>query len=63
MSIFGSEKIITSFSHIDKKVNVSYVGFDLGEFRYKELADIILDAIVDFTYGFHKGILENTYSR
>ena len=63
MSIFGSENLITSFTSIDKKLNISYVGFDLGEFRYDELSDLILDAIVDFTYGFHKGILESSYNR
>jgi len=62
MSIFGSEEIITSYSR-DKKLNISYAGFDLGDYRYAELADIILDAIVDFAYGFHEGILENTYSK
>ena len=62
MSIFGSEKIIKSYSSIDKKLNISYAGFDLGEFRYEELVRQIQKAIVDFAYGFHEGILEENYN-
>jgi hypothetical protein len=60
LSIFGSEKIIT-FQQKDKDLNIYYAGFDLGSFRYKELIEQIQRAIVDFAYGFHDGILEDTY--
>jgi len=62
MSIFGSEKIIRLRKE-SRDLNLYYAGFDLGYYRYEELADIILDAIVDFAYGFHKGVLENSYNR
>ncbi len=62
MSIFGSEKIIKSYCSIDKKLNISFAGFDLGDFRYKELVEQIQRAIVDFAYGFHDGILETSYN-
>ncbi len=61
MSIFGSEKIIT-MSTPEDNVNVFYTGFDLSNFRYDELVDQIQDVIVDFAYGFHKGILEDSYN-
>ena len=60
MSVFGSEKIIT-FHQKDKDLNIYYAGFDLGEFRYEKLVDQIRKAIVDFAYGFHEGILEDSY--
>ena len=62
MSIFDSEKIIKTYSSIDKKPNISFVGFDLDDFRYKNLVEQIQRAIVDFTYGFHDGILETAYN-
>jgi hypothetical protein len=61
MSIFGSEKVIT-FKQEQQDLNIYYAGFDLGSFRYKELIKQIQRAIVDFAYGFHEGVLEDTYN-
>lgn len=62
MSIFGSEKIINIKSP-HEKLNIYYAGFDFSEYRYDELVEQILDVLVDFSYGFHKGILEDSYNR
>lgn len=59
---FGSEKVITQ--HVsDADLKTYFVGFDLGEYRYDELVDSILDAIVDFAFGFHDGNKTTEYSR
>lgn len=62
MSIFGSEKIINIITPQDD-LNIFYAGFDFGVYRYDELVDQINDVIVDFSYGFHDGILEDNYNR
>lgn len=62
MSIFGSEKIINMQSPHDK-LKIYYAGFDLNDYRYDELVEQILDVLVDFSYGFHQGILEDSYNR
>lgn len=62
MSIFGSEKIINIITPQDG-LNIYYAGFDLGAYRYDQLVDQINDVIVDFAYGFHEGILEDSYNR
>lgn len=62
MSIFGSEKIINIKMPHDK-LKIYYVGFDFNKFRQDELVEQILDVLVDFSYGFHNGILEDKYSR
>lgn len=61
MSIFNSEKIIT-FKQEKKGLNIYYAGFDLGRYRNDELVKQIERVIVDFAYGFHDGILENSYT-
>jgi hypothetical protein len=59
---FGSEEVITQ--HISEAdLKTYFVGFDYGKYRYDELTALILDVIVDFAFGFHKGILSNTYNR
>jgi len=61
MSIFGSENIITE--HISKAdLRAYFVSFDFDRFRLDELVDVLLDALVDFAFGYHKGILKN-YNR
>ncbi len=60
-SIFGSEKII-NVQHVNEKLNIYYAGFDLGIYRYKELVEQIQRVIIDFAYGFHEGILEESYN-
>jgi len=61
MSIFNSKKIINE-QVINSDLSIYYAGFDLGEFRYDELVKTIQNAIVDFAYGFHEGILEDSYN-
>jgi hypothetical protein len=61
MSIFGSEKII-KLQQKEQDLNIYYAGFDLGNFRYKELIEQLQRVIVDFAYGFHDGILEDSYN-
>ncbi|MDY6857698.1 MAG: DUF1837 domain-containing protein, partial [Thermodesulfobacteriota bacterium] len=59
---FGSDKVI--IQHISKAdLKTYFVGFDFGEYRYDKLVDLILDVIVDFAFGFHKGILSENYNR
>lgn len=59
---FGSEEVITQ--HISEAdIKTYFVGFDFGKYRYDELTALILDVIVDFAFGFHKGILSNSYNR
>jgi len=62
MSIFNSEKIINVQSP-HEKLKIYYAGFDFDEFRQDELIEQILDVLVDFSFGFHEGILENKYNR
>ncbi len=62
MSIFGSEAIIKCQS-LHSKLNIYYSGFEFGVFRLNQLTEQILDALVDFSFGFHNGILENYYGR
>lgn len=58
---FESHKIVTQ--HISGADLRTYlVGFDLNVFQYESLSDLIMDAIVDFAFGYHTGIL-NTYNR
>lgn len=61
MSIFKSENII-SIEKIHDNLNIYYAGFDLGEFEYDRLVQQIQKAIVDFAFGFHDGILEDSYN-
>lgn len=62
MSIFGSEKIISErISKADLKTYI--IGLDLGEFRYDDFIDILLDVIVDFAFGYHDGKITTNYNR
>jgi len=59
-SIFNSESVITE--HISNAdLRAYFVGFDFGKYRYDSLVDKIMSAIVDFSFGFHEGIL-NKYT-
>jgi len=54
-SVFNSQNVITEhISNADLKAY--FVGFDFDSFRYDDLVDSILDKIVEFSFGFHKGI-------
>lgn len=58
---FGINEIIVK--KIDNATfKAFYIGFDLGEWRLMPFCDILLDALVDFAYGYHNGILK-TYDR
>lgn len=61
MSIFGSEAIIKCQS-LHSKLNIYYTGFEFGVFRLNQLTEQILDTLVDFSFGFHNGILEKSYN-
>ena len=54
-SSFSSENIINT--HISESdLRTFFVGYDMGNFRYEKLCDYIVRALVDFCFGFHKGI-------
>jgi hypothetical protein len=54
-SIFNSQNVITE--HISEAdLRAYFVGFDFGTFRYDHLVDSILDKLVEFSFGFHKGV-------
>lgn len=55
---FESHRIITQ--HISEaNLRTYYVGFDLELYRNEELAEKLMDTIVDFAFGYHTGILKN----
>ncbi|MEK9159271.1 MAG: DUF1837 domain-containing protein [Patescibacteria group bacterium] len=59
---FKSDAIVNE--HISEADLRAYVvGFDLGEFRYDKTVDIFLDGIVDFAFGYHEGILTESYNK
>jgi len=59
-SMFNSEDIITE--HISNAdLRAYFVGYDFGMFRYDQLVNKIMETIVDFSFGYHEGIL-STYT-
>jgi hypothetical protein len=59
-SIFNSQNIITE--HISNAyLRAYFVGFDFGKYKYDPLVEKIMTAIVEFSFGFHEGILK-TYT-
>lgn len=42
---------------------VYYVGFDFGRYLNEEFTEVLMDVIVDFAFGYHTGILKNSYNR
>ena len=56
--IFNSSSIITE-KRFSTNLHGYIVGFDFGLFRYEDLAEKLMDTLVDFAYGYHTGILEN----
>ena len=46
----------------EAQLKTFYIGFDLGVCRMEAFSDILMDAIVDFAFGYHTGIL-TTYDR
>lgn len=54
---FGSEDILkTEINELNLKA--FYIGFDLGVCQVNQFSEIILDALVDFAFGYHTGILK-----
>lgn len=54
-SKFNSKNVINEhLSEADLKTY--FVGFDFGDYRYDHLVSLILDKIVEFSFGFHQGI-------
>lgn len=60
MEILSHNVIHQHFSEAD--LRTYFVGFDLKQFRYDALTNILMDSIVDFAFGYHTGILK-TYDR
>lgn len=59
-STFNTQNVITE--HISNAdLRAYFVGFDFGQYRYDPLVQKIMSAIIDFSFGFHEGIL-NTYT-
>jgi hypothetical protein len=57
-STFDSQNVITEhISNADLKAY--FVGFDLNVFRYDYLIEYLLDVLVDFSFGYHTGILKS----
>lgn len=55
---FNSSSVICE--HINTgKLRTYLVGFDLNQYRYNDLVNVLLDALVDFTFGYHEGIQED----
>jgi len=60
-SAFNSEYVI--IEHISEvNLKTYYVGFDFGRYRYDAFSEKLMDAIVDFAFGYHTGILKQ-YNR
>ena len=58
---FGINEIITKQID-DATFKAFYIGFDMECCRLEPFCDVLLDALVDFAYGYHSGIL-TTYNR
>lgn len=55
--MFKSKGIISKIISVPT-LDTYMVGFDLGEFRYEPLSELLMDTVVDFAFGYHTGILE-----
>ncbi|MBP8083138.1 MAG: DUF1837 domain-containing protein [Spirochaetes bacterium] len=57
ISIFNSDNVI--IEHVSNAdLRAYFVGFDFGKYKYDPLIEKIMSAIVDFSFGFHEGILK-----
>jgi hypothetical protein len=54
---FNSNSIITE-QRFSPNLHGYIVGFDFGKFRNEDLAEKLMDTLVDFAYGYHTGILK-----
>lgn len=60
MVVFNSDNVIKE--HISNAdLRAYFVGFDYGKYKYDPLVEKIMSAIVDFSLGFHEGVL-NSYT-
>lgn len=41
------------------KLKCFYIGYDLGKCRLNDFTEVLMDAVVDFAFGYHSGILKN----
>ena len=60
MSFRAREVLVHNIS--ESRLKTFYIGFDLGVCRTEAFSDILMDAVVDFAFGYHTGILK-TYDR
>lgn len=51
MSFRSEEVLMNNIS--ESQLKTFYIGFDLGVCRTTEFADILMDAVVDFAFGYH----------
>ncbi|MDO4644024.1 MAG: DUF1837 domain-containing protein [Cardiobacteriaceae bacterium] len=59
--MFGSEGVIfDSEIQLSEYVYAYFVGYDIDEcYRWKDLIDVIMNALPEFAYGFHQGSATN----
>ncbi|HSX09880.1 MAG TPA: DUF1837 domain-containing protein [Candidatus Saccharimonadales bacterium] len=59
---FGASSIINQ--HISEAdFHAYFVGFDFNVFRYDALVELLLNAVVDFSFGYHEGIVTSAHNR
>jgi hypothetical protein len=54
---FGANQVLVQ-GISEAKLRAFYIGFDLGACRTEAFSEVLMDAIVDFAFGYHTGILE-----
>ncbi|MDD2983183.1 MAG: DUF1837 domain-containing protein [Crocinitomicaceae bacterium] len=54
---FNSHTVINTKKQ-GAQLQLFYLGFDFGRYRNEELTDLLMDVIVDFSFGYHTGILK-----
>lgn len=58
---FNSNDILVS-KVTKSKLKTFYIGFDLGLCQTSQFAEVLMDTLVDFAFGYHSGILKS-YNR
>ncbi|WP_334320809.1 HamA C-terminal domain-containing protein [Gilliamella apicola] len=59
---FGCNEVLIEGNHGIPNLKTFYIGFDLGKYRLDSFSEIVMDALVDFAFGYHTGILKQ-YTR
>ena len=54
---FGLSNIL-SFPINEDRLKCYYIGYDLGQCRLNDFTEVLMDAVVDFAFGYHTGILK-----